>query len=967
METGEAAAGRIAYEDAPTEAPAASISATDETIAADVSGALDVADTLAARGDARRSDPDAPLQLGELVGRLVILSQLGKGGMGVVYAAHDPELDRKVALKMILADRGRDADARARLQREARALARLAHPNVVTVLDVGEHHGQLWISMEFVQGRTLSTWLKEQQRTWREVLAVFKPAARGVAAVHAAGLLHRDLKPDNIMVGDDGRVRVMDFGLVRRDGEPGGQAPAEPARDRGRVAVDAGADALSTELTRLGSLLGTPAYMAPEQYSGDPVDVRTDIFSLCATLWTALYGQRPFAGATIAALHDAVLTGRVETPADDRRVPTWLRRAALKGLAAAPDERYASVEELLAALAADPTRRRWIAGGVLSVGLVAAALYGEGQLERERALASCAREGARIEAVWNQAARVELRERAAATGVSFAETVVDKAAPLLDDYAREWEQARVSVCRDVTVEEVWSEELGSLAVACLDERRVHLETLLSTLRSLGAGDEGVRALEGVVGAVSELPRLDDCLAEHRLRARPKLPQTDGASREVGRLRGLLTKAATLRALRRHDESLGIIAQVDADAEALGWAPLQAAASLERGLVLDARGRHDDAATPLTAAYLRAGAAGADELSIAAATALISATGRGDGGLQAARHWSELAVMALDREGADALDLRRAQALHNLGVILGERGEPGEQARALELLGRALEIRRRTLGDDHPSVAALLETIGTLHAEQGADEQALEHFERALALHESALGIEAAPGERASAPSPAASPGDDRALVATRASPEVGTLLADIGDVYLERGDPRALEVLERAEEIYEQTLAPDDPRRGVVLNRLGLALHERGEQARAETYFRNARARALAPAARARVHLGGVRSPRSTKAQGRRVDALRLAEQVQRASTARLVAPAARRGELRARARVERRGQRSLTARARSSWRPAPGQLHDAGPRAIGQRRAIARWLAEHGGDPLLAPSARDEGAPPVE
>ncbi len=926
--------------------------------------------------DARRRDasatraPGASLRPGDLVGRLVILSELGKGGMGVVYAAHDPELDRKVALKMILGDRSRDADARLRLQREAQALAKLAHPNVVTVLDVGEHHGQLWILMEFVQGQTLTAWLKEQAPTWRAVLEVFKPAARGVAAAHAAGLLHRDLKPDNIMVGSDGRVRVMDFGLVRRDGDSETRARAAAASDASTAR--ARADPLTTDLTRHGSLLGTPAYMAPEQYSGEPTDVRTDTFSLCATLWTALYGERPFAGDTIAALHDAVLSGRVRAPSEDAAVPAWLRRAVLRGLAAEPERRYPSVDALLEALAADPTRRRWILGGALGLGLIAGVGYTSDRLAHERALAACEAEGALISARWDEAARVELRSRAEATGVSFAATVIDKTAPMLDAYAEEWRGSRVAVCRAATIERRWDEEVTTLAVGCLAERRAHFETLVDTLRGVGDDAGAVDILEGAVLAAAELPQLAGCRVEHRLRARPHLATTDADYGAVQRLRERLTAADALRAVGRHRESLARVAEVEEEAAAAGlrWPPLQAAALYQRGVTLEATGEHARAERALTDAYLTAGAAGADELAINAATALITVVGRAPERVRDAEHWRDLAVMTLDREGADATDLRRARALHNLGLVHAERGDP---ARALELLDRALELRTAALGEDHPTVALLVETIGTLHADQGADDEALAHFERALALHEKALGIEhvaLAPGIEDDAPAGAVGAASkDSSPTAASAIPEVGALLAEIGALYLDRHDPRALEALERARVIYEDALLPEDPRLGSVWNLLGRALRERGDDRGAARYFE-----------RARLSLGTSAGAADEDAiaallelaelyleQGRGEDALPLAEEIFTRVSSIDPSPALDAAASFTLARAlwddPARPERDRS-RARALAERAHARLHGAGPRALELRGGIARWLAEPAHQLPAAPEGSEAPEP---
>jgi eukaryotic-like serine/threonine-protein kinase len=270
-------------------------------------------------GAARSEEPR-----GRVVGRYVILSLLGVGGMGAVYAAYDPELDRKVALKLLRPD-SLSIDS-ARMLREARALARLAHPNVVAVHDVGTLGAEVFIAMEHVDGLTVHRWLRQRDRSRREVLDVFLAAGRGLAAAHRAGLVHRDFKPDNMMVALDGRVRVLDFGLARAQASAGAESTL-------REALIGDVDVGEARLTREGALLGTPTYMAPEQWRGAVADARSDQFSFCVALWEALLGERPFRGTTMQALMTSVTNGAIEAaPAGSRRVSSELRRARERGL-----------------------------------------------------------------------------------------------------------------------------------------------------------------------------------------------------------------------------------------------------------------------------------------------------------------------------------------------------------------------------------------------------------------------------------------------------------------------------------------------------------------------------------------------------------------------------------------------------------------------------------------------------------
>jgi eukaryotic-like serine/threonine-protein kinase len=337
-----------------------------------------------------------------LIGRYEIRHKLGEGAMGVVYAAHDPELEREVAVKLLRRDGSRGArlrQASEALRREARITARLAHPNVVTIYDVGEHDGSVYIAMELVHGPSMHQWLRDIARPWREVLGMFFQAGFGLAAAHDSGLIHRDFKPGNVLIGDR-RARVVDFGLARAGIVP---APARPSEDADALStapseasdtrpameiadvldtvpqglahvLDALPEGLSTtmtspwqhadgvstvdrtgvvgpEVTSSDHFVGTPAYMAPELFDGGIADARTDQFAFCVGLYEGVYGHRPFAGATALEIAAQVLAGRVRAPPPRSRVPGWVHDIILKGLARDPDERHPSMRSLLASIA----------------------------------------------------------------------------------------------------------------------------------------------------------------------------------------------------------------------------------------------------------------------------------------------------------------------------------------------------------------------------------------------------------------------------------------------------------------------------------------------------------------------------------------------------------------------------------------------------------------------------------------
>lgn len=291
---------------------------------------------------------DEPLRPGARVGRFTVLSEAGKGGMGVVYAAYDAELDRRVALKLI-APGVLDPEGRARLVREAQVMARLSHPNVVPIYEIGEHGRGVFVAMEFVDGRTLRGFCGEAPRAWEVVLAAAIQAGSGLSAAHRAGLVHRDVKPDNILIGKDGRARIADFGIacLRREE---GYHPSDGDLGAGAPASAPGDDAPRAAVTAASVFLGTPAYMAPEQAEGLPATMKSDQWSFCATVYEALYGELPFEGGDLHERLDRARRGLLRPPPPGSKVPSWVRSALARGLRARPEERWPRLDDLLKAL-----------------------------------------------------------------------------------------------------------------------------------------------------------------------------------------------------------------------------------------------------------------------------------------------------------------------------------------------------------------------------------------------------------------------------------------------------------------------------------------------------------------------------------------------------------------------------------------------------------------------------------------
>ena len=291
------------------------------------------------------------------IGRFAVLRRLGAGGMGVVYAGYDEELDRRVAIKVVREDTV-GTHGRARMLREAQAMAKLSHPNVVQVYEVGELDDQVFVAMEFIRGKTLTDWLSAEERTWEEILEVFLQAGRGLAAAHRQGLVHRDFKPDNVLVDNDGRARVLDFGLARAEN---GRRDVEDDSALIRLGATNHSE-LRRDLTMVGTILGTPAFMSPEQHLGRPADARSDQFSFCVALYIALYEQAPFAGETLGELMETVTSGALRKPPATTRVPPSVFQALATGMATETAERFPSMDTLLGALSPETPdgRRRWL-------------------------------------------------------------------------------------------------------------------------------------------------------------------------------------------------------------------------------------------------------------------------------------------------------------------------------------------------------------------------------------------------------------------------------------------------------------------------------------------------------------------------------------------------------------------------------------------------------------------------------
>ena len=771
---------------------------------------------------------------GGKIGRFHVLRLLGEGGMGMVFAAYDEELDRKLAIKLLRTLPGDDNTGRARLLREAQALARLSHPNVVTVYEVGEFGTQVFIAMEFVLGQTLHEWLRGGLRPWREVVRIFLEAGRGLAVAHAAEILHRDFKPANVLLGDDGRVRVLDFGLALAQGRDGEseviathvrlQGPNQPTNSHARI---------SQELTEAGSIVGTPAYMAPERFIfGQPVDTRADQFSFCVALYEALYGARPFVGKKYEEIRDAILVGVPGEASRGSKVPGWLRKVVLRGLAREPNDRWPNMEALLAALQRDPdrSRRQWLVG-LTAAGVLVAGGYGLAQAtQAQGGVVACADARARLHAVWDER-RDEVERSLLATNAVYAGDTWTRIAGRLDAHADAWAAVHTEACQAHARGEQ-SANLLDLRMACLERRRGELAALVARLAR--ADSETVRAAAASVEVLTPPARCSDGAA---LLAATPMPESEAAAARVAELQGRLSEARAALVTAKLDEAAEIVGEVVAGAEALGFRPLLAEALAVRGRLEYARATYEPARATLTEALWLADSVRDDVLVAETMASLVSLVGDRLARFDEALAWRRHADAVIARLGEASPG--HAHLLWAFGVTLYSRGRPAE---ALGPLRRALEIDEALGEAEERRVMRDLLALGTAEFVGGRHAEARQYDERALALGERIYGprhpeVARIVGSLATVlfsmgELDAAEPLQERALAITEAAlghghPAVAVPLANLASLHATRGQLlRARPLFERALAIDEKVLGAGHPDLAPSLHNLAIVAGE---------------------------------------------------------------------------------------------------------------------------------------------
>lgn len=693
---------------------------------------------------------------GARISRYLMLDRIGQGGMGVVHAAYDPKLDRKVAIKLVRPHSGQGESAsekQAQLLQEAQALARIAHPNVTSIFDVGTFADRVYLAIELADGGTLRRWLDAAPRPWRQIVALFGQAGAGLAAAHRAGLVHRDFKPENVLLGRDGRPRVNDFGLAHR-----------VTASEGRV----GAPGLDEDST----MAGTPAYMPPEQHRGLVADARSDQFSFCASLFEALYQRLPYDPLRLAA-PPAELAALLPDFPKSSHVPAWIGRILRRGLSLRPEERYPSLDALLVDLGKDPALRR--RQGLAALGLVAVTAVtaiGAHQLGQD-AQHLCQGAGQKLVGVWDPPTKARIAKAFRATGRANAGETWNLVEGSLDRYAQAWTAMRTEACRATRVRHRQSDAILTQRMLCLDDALRDLSALTEELAQIDG-----QAVDRASQATAHLPYLADCENGSALASKVKRPEDPVLRQKVAALEKRMAVAHTEYYLFKPVQARAHALEVAAAARQLGYLPLQGEALGVAGWSAHKLGDEAQGKEYLSDSILLATAAGDDRAAALSSVYLHFIVGYVDNQVEEAE-WLAANVRALlermhgdpeiegilfnnqacvDSNRGDLLasisDFKQAIAifkkmpgyregnlriLGNLGILSSNLGETllpfGRYDEASRYLKEGIELCERALGRNHAEVAHPVTAMAEMLIDEWRYQEALPYAERSMALRQ----------------------------------------------------------------------------------------------------------------------------------------------------------------------------------------------------------------------------------------
>ncbi len=751
----------------------------------------------------------------ELSDRFRVIGALGRGGVGVVYRGWDDELDRPVAIKFLRplrpgARAGESLDHSARLRRESIALAALSHPNVVEVYDIVAGPDGVGIVMELVEGEVLRDWLESSARSTTEILRVFVEAGKGLQAVHDAGLVHRDFKPANVMVGVDGRVRVLDFGLARlvvgTNSEP---ALLERPSPQARTSVT------SAELTEHGVVMGTPAYMSPEQIDGEPVGALSDQFSYCVSLYQALAGDRPFEGHNLKARRNAIAKRAPKLTTVSRRI----RDAVARGLEPDPEDRWPTMRALLDVLEAElrPASKRWWASSVVVGSLALGAIA----VAEEREDPDCHGSSPR-DVSWTAQRREAVQAAFSATGAAFAEHSWTNAETAIDDYVGRWTDEHEHACNAVPK--------NPAAEECLDRVRARFDAVLDVLETAD-----LNVVEHALSAVQRLPDPTDCANEVGAGDDPVLAD-------------LHAQALALFDSGQYTPAVQLSRELLSEALARDSLVYQASALWILGAAKDDLGHYDEAIDDLQDAYFLAVRLGDHDLAFQAALGAASSAGMGQRRPNDGLAWVRHARSQIDRledpeiltakasgiEGSilmmagdmDAGLVRLKEAHASFVRLLGE--DDGSTVAALNNLGmayhqlgrlddalacslRARELTLESTGPGHPALATAHHSVANTLGLLGRPDEAIAAYQDALAIWEKTLGP---------------------------TNPRVAMTYYNIGRLHqFEEQYDASLQNYQHAIALLEESMGRDHINTAMAVHNAGGVHHDKGELRQAQEYL----------------------------------------------------------------------------------------------------------------------------------
>lgn len=706
----------------------------------------------------------------ERLGQYEVTKRLGRGAFGEVYLGYDAELHRPAALKLLRGAAG--PDAKARLRKEAQAMAALNHPALLTVYGFGEFEGRVFIAMEYAEHGTMRDWIR-QARSTDEIVQQVAHAARGLHAAHQAGLVHRDVKPSNILIGNDGRARVSDFGLVYAEAS----LPTLTSSGSGSAQTAMG---------------GTPPYMSPELFDPSPPTPRSDEFALCITLYELLFDARPNWQQTI-------IDG-VEVPSTRPRpkapTPGWLRDVLIRGLKTDPNERYASLAELAKVLdegRGRRARRQRLVGAAVVVSIAA----GLGWTARSsNAEAPCTTAESSLAGVWDQPRAAAIRSAIGNSELSFTDATWTTVKQTLDEYAARWVDAHQDTCAATEIRHERSPQLMDKAMACLERRKRQLAAFVGVLER---GDAATIA-SAPLGA-TQLQHVSECTDLERLlsAAPPPPPERADAVATLGRT---VADADALRQAGSVSDAAAMLDTVESLIETTDYEPLRQQYRFARASLASNRRQPEGEMSALLAAFASASRSGRrDDASKAAQRLAVALAWAGD--YDAGARWITVAEAATDpSDGAVA----NARLEMGRGTVTLLRGDPHQASRHYQA---AVTLLTKAFGPNDIRLIPALRNLGNAQQDDGDYHRAQQTWEHALQLTTARLGPR---------------------------HPEAATLIGNLAFLACELGQPdRGGQLAQQALEIEEQTYGANHPSVADALSVVARAARDLGHLQQSHT------------------------------------------------------------------------------------------------------------------------------------